>query len=78
MMSNVNFLALFTLFLPALIILCLVIYGMRVAGRMNKRADQRLELDRKSLSSQQKQIDMLRQTEERLAKVEKKLIDVQE
>ncbi|MDQ0155760.1 hypothetical protein [Robertmurraya andreesenii] len=61
---------------PFILILCLVLYGLRVISRMNKRADERLELDRKSFSMQQKQISLLTSVDERLAKVEQTLNEV--
>lgn len=66
----------FLTFAPIILILCLILYGLRVASRMNRRADERLELDKNNFSLQQKQISLLTIIDERLAKVEKTLNDV--
>jgi len=63
-------------FFPFLLILCLVLYGLRVASRMNRRADERLELDKSNFTLQHKQISLLTTIDERLAKVEKTLNEV--
>lgn len=63
-------------FFPFILILCLMLYGLRVASRMNRRADERLELDKNNFSLQQKQISLLTMLDERLEKVEKTLNEV--
>ncbi len=63
-------------FLPFILILCLVIYGLRVVSRMSKRADERLELARNNIAFQTKQMSLLTTVDERLAKVEKTLNEV--
>ena len=63
-------------FFPFILILGLILYGLRVASRMNRRADERLELDKNNFSLQHKQISLLTMLDERLAKVEKTLNDV--
>lgn len=63
-------------FAPFILILCVILYGLRVISRMNKRADERLELERNNFTMQQKQITLLTTVDERLAKVEQTLNQV--
>lgn len=81
MFSNIGFfgilLSLVPIILPLAIFIFLIIYVMRIVKRTERRADERLTLDKEYTAMQQQQMQAITELNTRLTRIENTLKEVE-
>lgn len=83
MFSNVGgdilfpFFSLGVAFLPLIIGILVIVFAIRIVRRMERRADERLKLDKENVAFQQQQLKTISELNNRLTNIENMLKEVE-